>query len=112
MCPRRFGCMDLVATAQEDSHKLLRGLGNVVLIDHFGCALLRPRHDAGRLLFGLGQDAFTLLQRALGLFDYLWHGHAHLLDQAITVALAHQQAACQRHAPAAAQKAIQLIYEL
>lgn len=33
--PRRFGCMDLVATAEEDSHKLLRGLGPEPLDEAF-----------------------------------------------------------------------------
>lgn len=38
--PRRFGCMDLVATAEEDGHKLLRGLGPEPLDDSFDAATL------------------------------------------------------------------------
>ncbi len=33
--PRRFGCVDLVPTAAEDSHRLLRGLGPEPLEDAF-----------------------------------------------------------------------------
>ena len=38
--PRRFGMMDLVATAEIDSHKLMRGLGPEPLGNHFDAAYL------------------------------------------------------------------------
>jgi formamidopyrimidine-DNA glycosylase len=38
--PRRFGCVDLLATAQEDSHRLLAGLGPEPLGADFTPALL------------------------------------------------------------------------
>ncbi len=38
--PRRFGCMDLVATAAEDGHRLLRGLGPEPLDEAFTGAVL------------------------------------------------------------------------
>lgn len=38
--PRRFGCMDLVATDGEDTHKLLRGLGPEPLDEAFDAATL------------------------------------------------------------------------
>ena len=38
--PRRFGCMDLVATDAEDAHKLLQGLGPEPLDDAFDIATL------------------------------------------------------------------------
>jgi formamidopyrimidine-DNA glycosylase len=38
--PRRFGSIDLVATAQEDAHRLLAGLGPEPLDDAFNAAML------------------------------------------------------------------------
>jgi len=38
--PRRFGSVDLIATAREDSHKLLAGLGPEPLDDGFTAAVL------------------------------------------------------------------------
>ena len=38
--PRRFGSVDLVATAEEDRHRLLRGLGPEPLDDAFTAAVL------------------------------------------------------------------------
>jgi formamidopyrimidine-DNA glycosylase len=38
--PRRFGCMDLIATADEDSHRLLSGLGPEPLDDAFDASVL------------------------------------------------------------------------
>lgn len=46
--PRRFGCVDLLATAQEDSHRLLAGLGPEPLEAEFTPALLSAALAARR----------------------------------------------------------------
>ena len=50
--PRRFGCVDLVPTAEEDRHRLLAGLGPEPLEPGFTpavlAAALRGRRDAAR----------------------------------------------------------------
>ncbi len=38
--PRRFGALDLIATEQEDSHKLIAGMGPEPLSNHFSAPVL------------------------------------------------------------------------